>query len=77
MSEDGNEPMVTQQTLASWRARLVEIRTDERQRAVALSPETGRLLEVVGQALAQGTASLPSEEISRLEELTKVEASYN
>jgi len=68
--------MVTHQTLAAWRAGLAKIRGDERQRAVALSLETGRLLETVGQALAQGGAALSSDDIAQIEALTSVEAGY-
>jgi hypothetical protein len=74
---DGPEgPAVTQQTLAAWRAELVKIRGRERQRSVALPAETGRLLEIVGQALAQGSAALPASDIARIEELTSVQATF-
>lgn len=76
MIEERTEPMVTHQTLAAWRAGLAKIRGDERQRAVALSLETGRLLETVGQALAQGGAALSSDDIAQIEALTSVEAGY-
>ena len=71
------EPEVTQQTLAAWRAKLAQIRVEERKRAVALSAETGRLLEIVGQALAQGGGALPGDDIARIEELTSVEVRYS
>ena len=77
MSDGVIEPEVTQQTLASWRAKLAQIRDEERQRAVALPAETGRLLEIVGQALAQGGGALPSDDIARIEELTSVEVRYS
>jgi hypothetical protein len=70
---DGSR-VVTQQTLAAWRAALARLRDDERRRAVALSPETGRMLEVVGQVLAQGGGELPADMIAQLEALTGVPA---
>ena len=72
-AEDSARP-VTRQTLASWRASLAMLRDDERRRAVALSPETGRLLEVVGQILAQGGGELPPETIAHIEALTSIGA---
>ncbi|MFN8592764.1 MAG: hypothetical protein U0031_14995 [Thermomicrobiales bacterium] len=71
-----DEPQITQGTLAAWRAQLVQIRVEERQRYVHALPETGRLLEIVGQALAQGGGSLPADDITRIEELTSVVAVY-
>lgn len=71
-----DEPRVTQQTLAAWRAQLVKIRVAERETHFHPLAESGRLLEIVGQALAQGDAPLPPADIARLEELTKVEATY-
>lgn len=69
---------VTQQALAAWRAALVAMRDDERRRAVGLSPETGQLLEVVGQVLAQGGGELPAETIAQIEALTGIGAQgYN
>ena len=65
---------VTQQALAAWRSALVAMRDDERRRGVGLSPETGRLLEVVGQVLAQGGGELPAETIAQIEALTGVRA---
>jgi hypothetical protein len=76
MNDGEPDADIDQRTLAAWRSRLVEIRDDERQRAVALSAETGRLLEIVGQALAQGGAALPPEDVARLEEITQVNAPY-
>ena len=76
LDDDHMTPAVTQPTLATWRAELAKIREVERQRGVALPAETGRLLEVVGQALAQGSAALPAIDIARIEELTKVSANY-
>ena len=67
---------IDKQTLAAWRSRLVKIRGEERQRAVTLSAETGRLLEIVGQALAQGGGPLPPDDVARIEELTDVNAAY-
>lgn len=72
-AEDSARP-VTQRTLASWRAALARLRDDERRRAVALSPETGRLLEAVGQVLAQGGGELPPETIAQIEALTSIDA---
>ena len=76
MSDEWNEPYITQQTLAAWRAQLVKIRVEERQRFFHPLAETGRLLEIVGQALAQGGGTLPSDDIARIEELTSVAATY-
>jgi hypothetical protein len=76
VSDEAIDPMVTQRTLAAWRAGLAKIRLEERQHAAGLSVETGRLLEIVGQALAQGGGTLPSADITRIEELTSVEATY-
>lgn len=70
------DPVITERTLAAWRAGLAKIRLAERQRSSVLPPETGRLLEIVGQALAQGGGTLPSADITRIEELTSVEATY-
>jgi len=77
MSDDEIEPKVTQRTLSAWRAGLAKIRVEERQRSAKLPAETGRLLEIVGQALAQGGGALPSDDIARIEELTSVEATYS
>lgn len=76
MSDDAIPPKVTKRTLAAWRAELASIRVAERQRSAILPAETGRLLEIVGQALAQGGGALPAEDIARIEELTSVEATY-
>ncbi|MBA3449806.1 MAG: hypothetical protein H0T18_01185 [Chloroflexia bacterium] len=76
MSDDHNDAKVTEHTLAAWRAKLVKIRAEERQRTRDLPPETGRLLEIVGHALAQNGANLPSQDIARIEELTSVDAKY-
>jgi hypothetical protein len=70
------EPVVTPQTLAAWRTKLAKIRDEERQRSLDLPAETGRLLEIVGQALAQGGGALPSADITRIEELTGVSVMY-
>ena len=64
--------LVTQQSLAAWRSALVMLRDEERRRAVGLSSETGRLLEIVGQALAQGGGDLPKDTIARIEALTSI-----
>lgn len=71
--EDSAHP-VTQRTLAAWRSALVTMRDDERRRAVDLSLETGGLLEVVGQVLAQGGGDLPAATIARIEALTSIGA---
>ena len=76
MSDECRESVVTSQTLAAWRATLATIRNEERQRSHELPAETGRLLEVVGQALAQGGGVLPSEDITRIEEVTGVGVMY-
>ena len=67
---------IDQPTLAEWRSQWVKMRGEERQRAVTLSAETGRLLEIVGQALAQGGGALPPADVARIEELTGVPAAY-
>lgn len=72
-TEDGAYP-VTQQTLAAWRAALAMLRDEERRQAVALSPETGRLLEMVGQVLAQGGGEMPADTVAQIEALTGVRA---
>ena len=76
VSDECIEPDVTQQTLAAWRAKLAKIRGEERQHSSDLPAETGRLLEIVGHALAQNGAALPPEDIARIEELTSVDAKY-
>lgn len=70
-------PPVSHQSLAAWRAKLVKLRDEERQNGVGLSPETGRLLETVGQALAQGGAVLPPDDITHLEALTGIAPHYH
>ncbi len=77
MSAEYIDAKVTEQTLAAWRAKLAKIRGEERQRSRDLPPETGRLLEIVGHALAQNGANLPSQDIARIEELTSVTAEYS
>jgi hypothetical protein len=77
VSDDVTPPKVTKRTLAAWRAELASIRSAERQRSALLPEETGRLLEIVGQALAQDGAALPPDDIARIEELTSVEATYS
>jgi hypothetical protein len=67
---------VLYQTLAAWRATLVALRDGERRRGAGLSPETGRLLETVGQALAQGGGALPPDDVARIENLTGIGAQY-
>lgn len=67
---------VTHRTLAAWRAALVTLRDEERRHGARLSPETGRLLEIVGQALAQGGGVLPPDDIGQIEELTGIGAQY-
>jgi hypothetical protein len=75
MSESMAVPVI-QQTLAAWRATLVTLRDEERRHGVGLTPETGRLLEIVGQALAQGGGVLPPTDIADLETLTGIGAQY-
>jgi hypothetical protein len=75
MSESMAGP-VLQQTLAAWRATLVRLRDEERRRDAKLSSETGRLLEIVGQALAQGGGVLPPTDIADIETLTGIGAQY-
>jgi hypothetical protein len=72
MSDEWREPVVKSQTLAAWRASLATIRNEERQRSHELPAETGRLLEIVGQALAQGGGELPEDTIARIEALTSI-----
>jgi hypothetical protein len=75
MSESMAGPVI-QQTLAAWRATLVTLRDEERRQGARLTPETGRLLETVGQALAQGGGVLPPTDIADLETLTGIGAQY-
>jgi hypothetical protein len=75
MSESMAVP-VLQQTLAAWRATLVRLRDEERRRGAKLSSETGQLLEIVGQALAQGGGVLPPDDIAQIEALTGIGAHY-
>ena len=77
MSDDAIEPKVTKRTLAEWRSALAKLREAERQQNIALPGETGRLLEVVGQALAQGDSAVPADDVARIEEITSVEATYS
>lgn len=77
MTDDEIEPKLTKRTLAAWRAELAKLRDVERQQRAPLSAETGRLLEIVGQVLAQGGGVLPADDIVRIEELTRVEATYS
>ncbi len=74
--EEDATPPVLQQSLAAWRASLVTLRDEERRLGTALSPETGRLLETVGQALAQGGGILPAADVSAIEALTGISARY-
>jgi hypothetical protein len=73
--EDITSP-VLHQSLAAWRASLVTLRDEERRHGTGLTPETGRLLETVGQALAQGGGVLPADDISAIEVLTGIPARY-
>jgi hypothetical protein len=73
--EEGTSP-VLHQSLAAWRASLVILRDEDRRHGTALSPETGRLLETVGQALAQGGGVLPAADIDAIEILTGIPARY-
>lgn len=74
--EDDGTPPVLHQSLAAWRASLVTMRDEDRRHGTILSPETGRLLETVGQALAQGGGVLPAADISAIEGLTGILARY-
>ena len=76
MTMEVMELPVTHQTLAAWRSTLVKLRDEERRHAVGLSPETGRLLEIVGQALAQGVGVLPPDDIAQIEAVTGIGAHY-
>jgi hypothetical protein len=76
VSDDAITPHLTKRTLAAWRSELANLRVAERQRSANLSVETGRLLEVVGQALAQGGGPLPPDDVARIEELTRINAAY-
>ncbi len=73
--EDAISPVI-HQSLAAWRASLVGLRAEERSHGTPLSPETGRLLETVGQALAQGGGVLSADDISAIELLTGIPARY-
>jgi hypothetical protein len=77
MTMEGMASPVTHETLAAWRSKLVQLRDEERRRAVGLSLETGRLLEIVGQALAQGGEVLPPDDIAQIEALTGIGAQYH
>ena len=74
--DDLDPPKVTHSTLAAWRSELARLRGEER-RTGTLTPETGRLLEIVGQVLAQGGGALPPDDIARIEALTLVDATYS
>ncbi len=74
--EEGEPSPVLHQSLAAWRASLVTLRDEERRHGTGLSPETGRLLETVGQALAQGGGVLLPADISAIEVLTGIPARY-
>lgn len=63
---------VPKMTLAAWRASLVTLRDEERRLGAGMAPATGRLLETVGQALAQGGGVLLNEDIDAIERLTGV-----
>lgn len=76
MREEWGDAEVTKRTLGAWRTRLVKLRDEERQRSLTVTAEPGRLLEIVGQALAQGGGSLPADDIARIEELTQIDATY-
>jgi hypothetical protein len=77
MTMEGMASPVTHETLAAWRSKLVQLRDEERRRAIGLSLETGRLLEIVGQALAQGGGVLPPDDIAQIEALTGIGAQYH
>jgi hypothetical protein len=76
IQEDDVPSPVIHQALAAWRASLVTLRDEERRHGTGLTPETGRLLETVGQALAQGGGVLPADDISAIEVLTGIPARY-
>ena len=77
MTMERMAPPVTRQTLAAWRSTLVQLRDEERRHDAGLSLETGRLLEIVGQALAQGGGVLPPDDIAQIEALTGIGAHYD
>ena len=77
MTMESIAPPVTHQTLAAWQSTLVQLRDEERRHAAGLSLETGRLLEMVGQALAQGGGVLPPDDIAKVEALTGIGAHYS
>jgi hypothetical protein len=74
--EEEDTSPVLHQSLAAWRASLVTMRAEDRRHGTALSPETGRLLETVGQALAQGGGVLSAADINAIEVLTGIPARY-
>lgn len=73
--EEATSP-VLHQSLAAWRASLVTLRDADRRLGTALSPETGRLLETVGQQLARGGGVLPPGDIMAIDQLTGISACY-
>ena len=77
MTTESMASPVTHQTLAAWRSTLVQLRDEERRHPAGLSLETGRLLEMVGQALAQGGGVLPPDDIALVEALTGIGAHYS
>jgi hypothetical protein len=76
IDDDAPPPRINQRTLAAWRAELAKLREGERSRLRELPVETGRLLEIVGQALAQGGGPLPAADIALIEEITQVQVVY-
>lgn len=76
VQEDEGTSPVLHQSLAAWRASLVTMRDKDRRHGTILSPETGRLLETVGQALAQGGGVLLAADIRAIEGLTGILARY-
>jgi hypothetical protein len=74
--EEEDVSPVLHQSLAACRASLVTMRAEDRRHGTALSPETGRLLETVGQALAQGGGVIPAADIDAIEILTGIPARY-
>ena len=76
VSDEQIDPEVTARTLAAWRSALEDTRDDERERHLDLDEESGRLVALVRQALDEGGAALPPDDVARIEELTGIDAEY-
>jgi hypothetical protein len=76
VSDEQIDPEVTERTLAAWRSALEDTRDDERERHLDLDEESGRLVALVRQALDEGGAALPPDDVARIEELTGIDAEY-